>query len=73
MPARASSGHSAGGVVAHHVPAGDVRHEPPAWCHSPQTSWRLASQKKPLLRTTPGHSLRSSASKRSGWNGRRAR
>lgn len=40
---------------------GSPRQAPPADCHRPAMLWRVASQKKPLLRSTPGHG-RSSAS-----------
>jgi hypothetical protein len=52
---------------------GSPCHAPPALCHTPMTSCREASQKKPLVRSTPGHlSDRASLSRRAAWKGRRA-
>ena len=48
---------------------GSPRQAPPADCHRPATSWRVASQKKPLLRSTPGQGCSSAASRRPGWKG----
>ena len=68
-----SSGHSFFGTAAHHEPPHSVRHAGPAWLQEPARSLRVASQKKPLLRTTPGHSPWMHFMNRPGWNGRRAR
>ena len=43
------------GTDAHHWPAAPVWTRAPAWLSSPTQSGRVASQKKPLARTTPGH------------------
>ena len=38
----------------------------PAVCHIPRTSFRVASQKKPLLRSSPGQGVSSSSANRPG-------
>ncbi|EEF25909.1 conserved hypothetical protein [Ricinus communis] len=61
-----SRGQRSASTAAHQWPAGPWRATAPAWDQEPASAGWLASQKNPLERTTPGHSLCTRPKKRRG-------